>query len=335
MPSTTRKILFASIFAASLCSSILSAQSSGISMPSISMPTISAGGISVGGNSVGSNSTSNQSSPSGTSSTSSKTGTSSDSSTTKSSVTANDLSTISKLGALDTLSSLLGDGSSSNSSYLSSLYGSTNSNTTNLLLEQILKELEEVKEKAGSAALAIAATGDSTSGGNSGSGGNSNSTENASNSDLTTSVKNTADQNAESTTEESGATQKTVVHPYFLRFTVNGYNILNTCTRVYISVPEADGTFLVTGDRRYTSDGKIRTETFHILFRAVTNSGGLNSYEVASAVSQDYLNEYSFLYQLAQRKNLTATRTGNLVTMRTTDANWKLELLIDLGTVAN
>ena len=57
----------------------------------------------------------------------------------------------------------------------------------------------------------------------------------------------------------------------------------------------------------------------------------MQNYHAAAAVTQDYLNEYSFLYQLSQRENLSAMRTGNLVTMRTTDPDWKLELLIDLG----
>lgn len=116
-----------------------------------------------------------------------------------------------------------------------------------------------------------------------------------------------------------------------LRFNVNNYDVLRTCAKIYISDIQRDGTFLVTGDRRYTLEGKHRTETFHMLFKTSQDAGGTN-YTTATSVTQDYLNEYSILYQLAQRSNLNAVRTGNLVTMRSSDDNLKLELLIDLGT---
>lgn len=116
-----------------------------------------------------------------------------------------------------------------------------------------------------------------------------------------------------------------------LRFNVNDYDILKTCRKIYISDVQANGTFLVTGDRKYVSDGKNRTETFHMLFRTAPNNDGLSNYNAAASVTQDYENRYSFLYQLAKRKNLSAMRTGNLLSMRTDDSDWKLELLIDLG----
>lgn len=116
-----------------------------------------------------------------------------------------------------------------------------------------------------------------------------------------------------------------------LRFNVNDYDILKTCGKIYISDIQSDGSFLVTGDRRYMSDGKNRTETFHMLFKNSAGEHGAVNYNAAASVTQDYLNEYSFLYQLSKRPSLSAVRTGNLVTMRTTDPEWKMELLIDLG----
>ena len=116
-----------------------------------------------------------------------------------------------------------------------------------------------------------------------------------------------------------------------LRFNVNNYDILETCRKVYISDIQNDGSFLVTGDRLYSSDGKNRSETFHILFKSSAAESGNSNYSAAASVTQDYLNEYSFLYQLSNMKGLSAVRTGNLVTMRTTDPAWKLDLLIDLG----
>ncbi|MBQ1833620.1 MAG: hypothetical protein II114_07620 [Treponema sp.] len=119
-----------------------------------------------------------------------------------------------------------------------------------------------------------------------------------------------------------------------LRFKVNGYDVLRTCRTVFISDVQEDGTFLVTGDRRYQSDGATRTETFHLLFKADSKPNGVKSYNAAAAVTQDYLNENSFLYQMSQREDMQATRTGNLITLRTTDPLWKLELLIDLGSTS-
>ena len=117
-----------------------------------------------------------------------------------------------------------------------------------------------------------------------------------------------------------------------LRFKVNGYDVLRTCRTLFISDVQDDGTFLITGDRRYQSDGKTRLETFHVLFKADSGANGMKSYSAATVVTQDYLNENSFLYQMSQRSDMQASRTGNLVTMRTSDPDWKLELLIDLGT---
>lgn len=116
-----------------------------------------------------------------------------------------------------------------------------------------------------------------------------------------------------------------------LRFSVNNYDILKTCGKIYISDIQHDGSFLVTGDRRYVSDGKNRTETFHMLFKNSAGEHSAVNYNAAASVSQDYLNEYSFLYQLSKRPQLSAVRIGNLVTMRTDDQDWKMELLIDLG----
>ena len=116
---------------------------------------------------------------------------------------------------------------------------------------------------------------------------------------------------------------------------MNNYDILKTCGKIYISDIQHDGSFLVTGDRRYMSDGKNRTETFHMLFKNSSGEHSAVNYNAATSVTQDYLNEYSFLYQLSKRPQLSAVRTGNLVTMRTNDQDWKMELLIDLGEKRN
>ena len=79
------------------------------------------------------------------------------------------------------------------------------------------------------------------------------------------------------------------------------------------------------------SDAKLRTETFHILFKPQKDSNGFSNYAAAVNVTQDYLNTFSFVYQMTQRENLSASRIGNLVTMRVNEPNWQLEFLVDLG----
>ena len=124
--------------------------------------------------------------------------------------------------------------------------------------------------------------------------------------------------------------QETAANRRILRFVVNGYDVLATCRDVYFSVPETDGSFLLTGDRKYLSNGANRSETFHLLFAAKAAENGFAQYGVTAAVTQDYTNEYSFLYQLAERQPLTAQRTGNFVSLRVNDPEWKLDLLIAL-----
>ena len=118
--------------------------------------------------------------------------------------------------------------------------------------------------------------------------------------------------------------------PKILRFIVNGYDILATCKKIYFSELETDGTFLLTGDRKYMSEGKARSETFYFYFHAQGTENGITKYAVTPAVSQDYENQYSYLYQLTQKNTLTADRTGNLVTLRVSDGEWNMDVLLSL-----
>lgn len=184
--------------------------------------------------------------------------------------------------------------SSDINSMIFSLSSSDNSQETKILLNKILAEIEKIKDK----------------------------------SSQDNSKKKTAEVSAAPAKEEK-LPEKAKAR--LLRFSVNGYDILRTCRKIYISEVQLDGTFLITGDRVYSSDGKNRTETFHILFKTSPNENGTLNYKAAANVTQDYLNENSFLYQLSKFESLPAMRVGNLVSMRTEDLNWKLELLIDLG----
>lgn len=138
------------------------------------------------------------------------------------------------------------------------------------------------------------------------------------------SVKKDLEQSKEFYSSENG-------RPTIIRFTINGYNILGTCKTVYFSNKENDGSFLLTADRKYISENKLREETFYLLFRSNGNGGSAAGYNVEPAIIQDYENTYSFIYQMAQRKDLKATKTGNLVSLRYSSTNWNMDLLLDIG----
>ena len=119
--------------------------------------------------------------------------------------------------------------------------------------------------------------------------------------------------------------------PAILRFFVDGHNILNTCKTVYFSQKEKDGSFLLTGDRRYIADNKSRSETFYFLFKSDGKGGAFMGYNVEPAVVQDYENKNSFLYRISEETALSASKTGNLVSLRSKDSAVKIDLLLDIG----
>ena len=299
------------------------------SMPTISSPTINSGyyrPASTGAYSYqkdNSSSQSTQSAPSLSEGESDEKSTTIDDTAKKilSTLTAGDIQAMSKNGMLNQIGQILGMdsatlASSIDGSTLSNLYISSSTEETTVLLQQILTEIEELKAQNAA-----------------------KKTETSTTEAVAEDTKSTSEQNTSSSKEEvaittSNATEvstKSTTKPsHLIRFSVNGYDVLRTCRTIYISDVQQDGTFLVTGDRKYQSDGQTRAETFHLLFK-VTQNAGADTYKAAAAVTQDTFNEYSFLYQMSQRDDLKATRTGNLVSMRTTDPSWKLELLIDLG----
>ncbi len=115
-----------------------------------------------------------------------------------------------------------------------------------------------------------------------------------------------------------------------LRFNINSNDVLKSCTDVFFSTQESNGSFLLTGDRKYTIKGIPHAETFYLLFKATGSENGITTYEVIPNLSQDEENTASMLYLLAQKEELTANRTGNLVTLRTSDPNFKMDLLLSL-----
>ena len=147
-------------------------------------------------------------------------------------------------------------------------------------------------------------------------------------------VQETAPQKRESGSDPSERQGPENLSPSrILRFRANAADILATCTTVYFSQPDPAGAFLLTGDRMVHGGGKERNETFYFLFTPTLNQEGSFIYQVEAQLMQDWPTERSELYPLTANLSLTATRTGNLVALRHTSADWTLDLLLDLREV--
>lgn len=118
--------------------------------------------------------------------------------------------------------------------------------------------------------------------------------------------------------------------PSILRFKINSYSLLDSFVKIFFSEPEEDGSFLLTADRKYFTDQKQLSETFYILFKASKNSGNSVIYNISTNISQDIPNENSYIYKLAQLKNLKAEKTGNLVTIHEKQNNLNIDILLDI-----
>ena len=118
--------------------------------------------------------------------------------------------------------------------------------------------------------------------------------------------------------------------PKILRFRINGYNIADSVASAFFSETEADGSFLFTGDRVYYADGRKRTETFYLLFKAVKSNGAAVTFDVQPSIVQDFENTNSFVYRFSQIKGLRAEKTGNLVALHTVTDDLNVDLLLDI-----
>lgn len=115
-----------------------------------------------------------------------------------------------------------------------------------------------------------------------------------------------------------------------LRFRANSTDLLPSCKTVYFSQPDPAGIFLLTGDRVIKAGGKDRNETFYFLFTPTLDAEGKFIYQVEAELTQDWAADRSELYPLTTALPLTATRTGNLITLRHNSEGWNLDLLLDL-----
>ena len=199
-----------------------------------------------------------------------------------STLTATDISSLYDSGLFTNVSSL--DSVSSLSSY-------TTSSTTNLLLQQVLNSLNELKIEQKKA----------------------------------TPAERTVLENTKADSETFKQRE-----PSILRFKINGYNVADSLTKVFFSEPESDGTFLLTADRKYYANQKAMTETFYMLFKTVSSKGSTVSYKVQPTVVQDQKNDNSYVYKLMSVKDLTAEKTGNLVVIHYNGENLTADMLMDI-----
>ena len=86
----------------------------------------------------------------------------------------------------------------------------------------------------------------------------------------------------------------------------------------------------LTGDRKYFVGQQVRTETFYMLFKTVSSNGSSLTYRVQPSIVQDMRNENSYVYKLANVKNLTAEKTGNLVVIHYVGSDVTTDLLLDI-----
>ncbi len=200
-------------------------------------------------------------------------------------LTASDISSLYDSGLFTNISSLSGAG------VANGLSNYTTSTSTNVLLQEVLNSLNDLKKQQQSA-----------------------------------SPKEKNELNAVKADSENFKQRE----PSILRFKINGYNISDSLTKVFFSETEADGSFLLTGDRRYFVNQQLRTETFYMLFKTVSSNGSSLTYKVQPSIVQDFKNENSFVYRLANVKNLTAEKTGNLVVMHFSSDSVNADLLLDI-----
>ena len=118
--------------------------------------------------------------------------------------------------------------------------------------------------------------------------------------------------------------------PSILRFKINGYNIADSLTKVFFSDTEPDGSFLLTGDRRYFVNQQVRTETFYMLFKAVKSNGSTTTFSVTPSIAQGIENKGSYVYKLCQCKDIIAEKTGNLVVVHFVSEDVSADLLLDI-----
>ena len=119
-------------------------------------------------------------------------------------------------------------------------------------------------------------------------------------------------------------------NPSILRFKVNNYSIKDSLTQTFFSEPEADGSFLLTADRKYFVNNKSCSETFYLLFKAVKSNGSTTTFSVTPSIAQGTENKNSYVYKFCQCNDITAEKTGNLVVIHYNGSDVSADLLLDI-----
>jgi hypothetical protein len=109
-----------------------------------------------------------------------------------------------------------------------------------------------------------------------------------------------------------------------VRLTVDGTNLLGGVTMLVSSILAKDGSFLLTGDRTYSSTSGALSETFYFLCRK--NADG--SYRLYTDVSQPSSYPFSFLYRLARAGPIRGARTGDLIVFRRSLSDLSADVVI-------
>lgn len=309
-----------------------------LDVPVVTAPTISADSGESSPGSTASTTTSPESGSSAKTSSTATTPTRTTVTTTTSgspSATAKSTSTVDRLGAGGAKSassnaatasalSMLGFGSSNpllkalsgsdsdenGTDALSGLLGASSSSTDSATLKKVLDLLEKQQAQTGAAATAGPA-------GTAAAAGTTGRTASKAVGGSTATVAATG-------AAATAGSQSITSGGELVRFIVNGYNVAASTTTLVSSILAKDGSFLLTGDRRYVASRENRTETFYLLCRK--NADG--SYRLHADVTQDAKNEYSFLYRLSRRGPLKGTMTGDLLVFRTVDPDFRLDLVI-------
>lgn len=207
-------------------------------------------------------------------------------------LTTSDISSLYDSGLFGNVSSLYDFyGTNLTGAKSSELQNYTSNYTSNILLQQILTELEQLKNEQ---------------------------------------KNNSAAQNQELSDVKTDAQNFKKREPSVLRFKINGYDIKGTLTETFFSDTEPDGTFLFTADRKYFADNKPYKETFYMLFTAENSKGSTVFYNVEPRIVQETKNENSYVYKFLNKKNITAEKTGNLVVLHFSDEKIEADILLDI-----
>ena len=141
----------------------------------------------------------------------------------------------------------------------------------------------------------------------------------------------TIKKNQNLTIASSSATSKpSALPPKILRFVVNANDVLSKCVQVYFSETESDGSFLLTGDARSLAENQTVSETFYILFKASGTKNSMTVYSVTPSLTQSQ-QAATPLSAFCSASAFTASRVGNLVTLRSTQDGVVCDLLLDIG----